>query len=293
MQEDPVYFGSRRSLAGIVTLVPGRLGGGPNPFVILLNSGRVHRVGPNRMYVGLARTLAAKGFAVLRFDFSGIGDSCDDSTGRRFHEWARQDVQEAIDYLQGAYGAERCILFGICSGAQVGFACMDGDPRVVGAVLVESLPLHRQKLRQSFSTSGHGALLRTYRANLASPASWLRVLTGRSDLKRLRAALVQRIRGCLTPGAKPLWSPEDLAAEWRFLEQRPIPLLLVYAEWGETLDLYRATVDAALQRLPQPVRPEVRVIQGANHTFVPLHSQVALTRAVVDWITGHHWPACT
>ena len=122
MQEDPVYFGSRRSLAGIVTLVPGRLGGGPNPFVILLNSGRVHRVGPNRMYVGLARTLAAKGFAVLRFDFSGIGDSCDDSTGRRFHEWARQDVQEAIDYLQGAYGAERCILFGICSGAQVGFA---------------------------------------------------------------------------------------------------------------------------------------------------------------------------
>ena len=60
-------------LVGVATL------GRPRPrfatALILLNAGLVHRMGPFRLYVQMARRLAAEGYAVLRFDQSGLGDS--------------------------------------------------------------------------------------------------------------------------------------------------------------------------------------------------------------------------
>jgi len=75
MTEEAVLFGARQSLAGIVTEPAIRRGARVTKAVILLNAGIVHRVGPGRIYVKIARALAAMGFVVLRFDFSGLGDS--------------------------------------------------------------------------------------------------------------------------------------------------------------------------------------------------------------------------
>src|SRR5262249_767876 len=43
--------------------------------ILLLNAGAVSHVGPNRLYVALARRWAALGHVVLRVDNSGVGDS--------------------------------------------------------------------------------------------------------------------------------------------------------------------------------------------------------------------------
>jgi hypothetical protein len=72
--EQAVLLGPRRTLVGIVTrpLVP------PDPAVpavVIFNTGIVHRVGHNRMYVTLARMLATAGRVTVRFDQSGLGDS--------------------------------------------------------------------------------------------------------------------------------------------------------------------------------------------------------------------------
>src|SRR5205085_10315692 len=45
------------------------------PVVVLLNNSIDHHVGPNRMWVDLARRIALLGFPVARGDISGIGDS--------------------------------------------------------------------------------------------------------------------------------------------------------------------------------------------------------------------------
>src|SRR5215472_19382863 len=82
MTEEAVQFGSLRSLAGIVSSTSEK--NEDKPGVILLNPGIVHRVGPGRIYVKIARALAAKGFVVLRFDFSGIGDSAARHDSLRF-----------------------------------------------------------------------------------------------------------------------------------------------------------------------------------------------------------------
>src|SRR5262249_32019788 len=63
-----------RPLFGVLT---GPAGGGDptRPLILFLNAGAVHRVGPNRMYVTLARAFAERGLTSARIDLGGLGDS--------------------------------------------------------------------------------------------------------------------------------------------------------------------------------------------------------------------------
>ena len=47
---------------------------------MLLNSGAVRRIGPQRMWVEAARRWAALGVPTLRFDVVGVGDSDGDGS---------------------------------------------------------------------------------------------------------------------------------------------------------------------------------------------------------------------
>src|SRR5205823_1145017 len=73
LREAAHLFGRGRNLVGVVTR-PTRLRA-DLPAVLLLNAGNIHRVGPNRIYVRAARSIAARGGLVCRFDFAGLGDS--------------------------------------------------------------------------------------------------------------------------------------------------------------------------------------------------------------------------
>jgi alpha-beta hydrolase superfamily lysophospholipase len=103
-------------LFGIVT----EPGGPPRgPTVVLVNEGNTHHIGQARIWVDLARRVAAAGFRVLRFDLSGIGDS-NTRPGQRAH------VSRAPEAIEDVYEAMRAIrpedptdvvLVGFCSGA--------------------------------------------------------------------------------------------------------------------------------------------------------------------------------
>ena len=73
MREAAVSFGPNASLVGIITSPSVPAARRELPGVILLNAGIINRVGPNRIYVKMARRLADMGLPVLRFDFSGRG----------------------------------------------------------------------------------------------------------------------------------------------------------------------------------------------------------------------------
>ena len=64
--ERTIRFGSGERLLGIVTPAPQPLAGAP--VCLLFNAGVVHRIGPHRLNVKLARALAARGFTALRMD---------------------------------------------------------------------------------------------------------------------------------------------------------------------------------------------------------------------------------
>src|ERR1700761_3289628 len=95
--EQVVRLGKHRSLVGIMarTAVPGE-----RITVVILNTGIAHRVGHHRMFVTLARLLAREGFSVLRFDFSGIGDSEPRLDNLPPLASSLADLHEVLDWLE-------------------------------------------------------------------------------------------------------------------------------------------------------------------------------------------------
>src|SRR5213078_3809525 len=110
--------------------------------VVMLNAGAIRRIGPNRMWVELARRWASQGVPTFRLDFAGIGDAEGD---RRFSnvaalyepEFAGQ-ISAALDVLQRRLGAQRFVLTGLCSGGYWAFQGALRDPRVVASASINA-----------------------------------------------------------------------------------------------------------------------------------------------------------
>lgn len=99
MKEKALLFGKTRSLVGVLTDPEHAESAAKRPGVIILNSGLLPKIGPNRLHVKIARRLAAAGFVAMRFDFSGIGDSLPRKDGMSFARSAIVETQEAMDLL--------------------------------------------------------------------------------------------------------------------------------------------------------------------------------------------------
>jgi dienelactone hydrolase len=130
------HFGPRKSLVGIVT-EPSGLATAAKPAVVILNTGTIHRVGYHRMYVSMSRRLAEAGHAVLRFDFSGIGDSAAHSAGQPLLQSNLADIRSALEWVEVTLHVSQVILIGLCSGADHAILYGYSDPRVVGVVLID------------------------------------------------------------------------------------------------------------------------------------------------------------
>ncbi len=136
VRERIMQFGPGQGLAGILTTAA-RVGAGEPPHVVIVNAGVVHRVGPNRLYVDIARRVAAAGYPVLRFDLSGLGDSDSMPGGLSLAASAVQDIRTALDHLASARSAKRFLVFGLCSGANYALLSAFADPRVDGLLLID------------------------------------------------------------------------------------------------------------------------------------------------------------
>jgi hypothetical protein len=139
MTERILRFGPNGSLTGILTL-PDRASP-ERPFadtaIVFLNAGAVHRIGPWRMHVDLARAFAAGGRAGFRFDLSGLGDSiCRTGAGVLEERW-KEDLLAALDAVEAGTGIRRFVLFGVCSGAYLGWHGGLWDRRIAGLTLLD------------------------------------------------------------------------------------------------------------------------------------------------------------
>ena len=80
------------------------------------------------MYVTLARELAARGQTVVRFDFSGIGDSEPRNDHLSPLAGCLADIKDVLDSVEGSHKLSRFILMGLCSGADHAVLYAHTDP---------------------------------------------------------------------------------------------------------------------------------------------------------------------
>ena len=148
MKEQAVQFGEQNRLHGVMTLPEHE--SNPDCVLILVSAGLTTKSGPYGLYTQLAREVADIGVSTLRFDLGGLGNSeilhADATLLDRTH-W---DLEAAVNFLESTFGTQRCLLCGLCSGAEDSFRYADEDPRVKGVVLIDP-HAYRTKRWQWFS----------------------------------------------------------------------------------------------------------------------------------------------
>ncbi len=135
MKEQACQFGEQGRLNGIVTLPENNHK--PQATVILVTAGLTGKTGPFRLYTRLARKAAEKGFATLRFDLGGIGNSGQIHLGLPLKLRTKLDIKAALDYMEVTYQSSNFVLGGLCSGAEDSFRFAEEDARVSGVILLD------------------------------------------------------------------------------------------------------------------------------------------------------------
>jgi pimeloyl-ACP methyl ester carboxylesterase len=135
--EETLQFGEGRRLSGILTRPSVPVRDPPElPVFVFFNAGLLHRVGPRRLYVHLARDLSRMGFSSLRVDLAGMGDS-PPRPGLTNQQSVAADYDEILRVLESRLARVPLILAGLCSGADNAIRLAPKDSRVVGLVLLD------------------------------------------------------------------------------------------------------------------------------------------------------------
>lgn len=108
---------------------------------VLLNSGAIRRIGPNRTWVEIARSWAARGVPTVRIDLAGIGDSDGDERpyvrdGGLYSPAMSEQVRGVLAGLRQRDLPARFVLVGLCSGAYWALHTSLAEPSVAGALMI-------------------------------------------------------------------------------------------------------------------------------------------------------------
>jgi hypothetical protein len=129
--ETMVQFGPGRRLVGVLTDTPES---SSMPMVVLPSAGLLPRAGPFRLHVELSRRLARQGMRSFRFDVPGVGEA-----PRLSGCGPREATLAALDHLATFHGADRFVVGGVCSAADVAWGVALADERVGGVLMLDGL----------------------------------------------------------------------------------------------------------------------------------------------------------
>lgn len=258
--------------------------------VLMLNSGSVHHIGPNRLWVELARAWAARGITVLRLDLSGIGDSrawpgATDNIVYSPH--AASDIAAAVAWLRERPDIQECRLLGLCSGAYHAFKALVAGQPIEHCVAVNPLTFFwdaRWVVNEGLRDYEPLDALVRYRRLLLEPQSWRRLLTGQLDLPTIGRMLLRRgvllARGVTMALGRSLGLPlrEDLACELVRACGASRRLHFVFSNGDPGLALLHLQGGRTVNRLIDAGGLSIDVVEGADHTFTRRIPREALVR---------------
>ncbi len=272
MKEQAVLFGTASELVGVLT-DPAE-GRAPEPVaVILLNAGLLHRVGPNRLYVQLARELAARGFLTLRFDFSGIGDSAQRRDARSFDEGVEIEVKEAMDLVGRRRGIDRFVLMGLCAGAVRSFNVACADTRVTGVALINPQGYDDQITTLADARRYWRKVLRA----LVRPQRWATSIPRNANAGTMATQLRQLFAGRS--------SARDVGGGFGELLQRAVEILVVFSSVHQRgVEELETALGGRLRALRRSRRFRVQTIGEATHTFDHSPHQRQFLEAIATWM---------
>ena len=259
---------------------------------VFLNAGAVRRIGPNRLWVEVARCWNARGVPTVRMDLEGIGDADGDpnryrDVGNFYTDAFGAQVRDILDDLARRGLGPRFALIGLCAGGYWAFHTAADDPRVVAALIINPRAMvwdadlltrrEAQKVQR-----------------LLEPALWTRIARGEVAPSRMLG--VSRAVAARTVAAV-----RALPARWRGVD-RDAAVTKVVERCLDALSANRTRVllafsgeepvhdelDAAgiLGRLGDWPNVSLERLPGDDHTLRPVAAQGALHRLLDRELDG-------
>lgn len=266
--EQPIVFHCEGSdLLGILNApeTPARRG-----VVFVVADGPQYRVGAQRQFVQLCRSMEDAGLAAIRFDYRGMGDS--EGIHRGF-EHVDDDIRSAVDaLLEHVPSVQEIVLWGECDSAAAVLMYAYQDPRIT-AISVANPWVRTEEGRAKTMVKHY------YRQRLFDRLFWKKVLAGEFDIRGSVRSLRDNITLMLRPKAGP--TPDDELSD-RQLRELPPPsrlgeslrrfpgrvlLILSGSDWIAT-EFVEAVAESTLwPKLLSEARVTQHEIADADHSF--------------------------
>ncbi|WP_459622843.1 alpha/beta fold hydrolase [Burkholderia sp. 3C] len=273
--ERPVRTGDGR-LAGILC-EPMQHGDMAAPALLIANTGATHHVGDGRFGVELAREMVFHGYASLRVDADGIGDSAGAAQargpGQIPYESMAADLSAWVDWL-AEQGYRQIVIFGICAGAYTALVAARKNLGIRGLILVNPasflLPENCTILQAAQNPRGSA------RANLRSMTradKWTKVLRGEVSLRPAartlwRHAMTRAQHHLATLSNDRLFattSSHQVHRHFRRLDAAGVRVRLLFSPKDHALDEFYLHFGASRRKLGSLPRLNALVLDNVDH----------------------------
>jgi pimeloyl-ACP methyl ester carboxylesterase len=179
------FTANARRLHGVLHLPPR---GQWREAIIFSHGWSGNRCGPADLLTELARTLAEAGYAVLRFDFSGRGESEGEGLNTSLLTMA-DDLCAASLALQKSLGCKKISYLGLCSGANVIIGTLKRLPEADKLLLLSVYPFSDgDTFARDLNRTRH--FLHIYWRKACRAETWARLVKGEVRLKQVLHVLL-------------------------------------------------------------------------------------------------------
>jgi alpha-beta hydrolase superfamily lysophospholipase len=291
--ERPLSFRLERSEAfGILTapVTPPPAG---TPIVVIWG----RRRGPNRLFVPLARQLAAQGVPVVRIDLPGLGDAAAEGQDERTDLYTTSSLRAAtamVDAARRLFDSRSIGVVGLCAGAYLAHHAAQRNAVVSDIGLINPPPLYWEPWQPETFFPRSNAIYWSYRYLTMSRAAMagrtarrdaLRFLRTarhrltRANIARMSRAVISKLAGPMARLTSRLrLRPDNLARMIGSLDRRGLRPLLVFSRQ-----------DPGLLALVDRIGPDVERLSGhevtlvdADHILLSVASQDRARDAIVS-----------
>ena len=278
MRESIVQFGcAGESLIGIVSHP---VAASADVGVVIVVGGPQYRIGSHRQFVLLARALARAGYAALRFDCRGMGDSTGTAPG---FDHIETDIAAAIDALQNVCPQMRCVvLWGLCDGASAALlhAHRSADRRVAGFVLANPW-MHSEQ------AEAHAIVHSYYRQRLQDRAFWRKLGRGEVNPLRKLGELFSHWRGARSGRTdRPARGEADQMLD--ALHALRLPVLLLLCRKDATAQAFLAGLQLAGSPFLAQAHVSRQNFPEADHTFSRAEWRREAEVATIEWLNSEY-----
>lgn len=266
------------------------------PAVLLLNTGANHHVGPHRSHVTMSRSWAAEGWAVLRFDISGLGESPVRPGSRDnavFPVHALADIRAAIGVLR-EHGLERVAVVGVCSGGVHALQAAQRGLPFVKVVAVNPWLHHAPALTEQVDPILAKMEMDEVRRNLWSAAKWSRFFSGKIRYRHVLRAVMNSLRlliGPLLPSSARVASAQDPLQKRKdylaLMTASGVRTHVVFGRGDPSHTYFEQIVGESVSELERTSGFTLEVIDRCDHDFATYRLQALFANLLTRELTPH------